>query len=168
MGTLKVSRPESLSAAHDLDSFDCGVAPLDLWLKRRALKNEAEGASRTFVLCEHGRVFAYDSLAAGSVFHDVATGRIKRNMPDPVPAILLGRLAVDRKWQGRGLGADLLADAILRIVGAAETVGVRAILVHAMSEEARAFYQRHGFRPSPVDPLTLMITLDEARRMLAR
>jgi GNAT superfamily N-acetyltransferase len=166
MGTLKVREPEPLSAGHDLDPFDCGVTPLDAWLRRRALGNEAQGASRTFVLAENARVFAYYSLAAGSIFHDVATTRTRRNMPDPVPAILLGRLAIDRRWQGKGLGADLLADAILRVVGAAETIGVRAILVHALSDEARSFYEKHGFRRSAVDPMTLMVTLDEARRML--
>jgi GNAT superfamily N-acetyltransferase len=88
-------------------------------------------------------------------------------MPDPAPVILLGRLAVDRRWQGRGLAADLLADAVLRTLGAAETIGVRAMLVHAISEDAKRYYEKHGFRASPVDPMTLMITIDEARRMLA-
>lgn len=84
-------------------------------------------------------------------------------MPEPVPVVLLGRLAIDRGWQGRGLGADLLRDAVLRSVGAAGIIGVRAILVHAVSQEARAFYERHGFRPSPVEPMTLMLTIEEAK-----
>ena len=110
----------------------------------------------------------YYSLAAGSVLHQIATGAVRRNMPDPVPVALLGRLAIDSRWQGRGLGQALLRDAILRVVGAAEMIGVRALLVHAISDEARAFYERCGFRPSPVQPMTLMITIDEARRMLAK
>ena len=111
-------------------------------------------------------MIGYYSLAAGSVLHAVATGKIRRNMPDPVPVVLLGRLAVDRQWQGKGLAADLLSDAVLRIVGAAETVGVRAILVHAISQAARNFYEKHGFRASSVEPMTLMITIDEAQRIL--
>lgn len=162
--TLKA--PVPLAPEHELDAFSSGIVPLDEWLKRRARRNEAEGASRTFVCCYGRRVVGYCSLAAGSVLHDAATGRVRRNMPDPVPAVLIGRLAVDRAWQGKGIGADLLYDAVLRIVGAAETVGVRAILVHAISDEAKSFYQRHGFRASPLDPMTLMVTVDEAQRMM--
>jgi predicted N-acetyltransferase YhbS len=88
-------------------------------------------------------------------------------MPDPVPALLLGRLAVDRAWQGKGLGADLLRDAVLRAIGAAEAIGVRAVFVHAISDDAKSFYEKHGFRPSPIEPMTLMITIEEAQRMLA-
>jgi len=159
--------PESLSPDHELDAFDCGVAALDDWLKRRSRRNEAEGASRTFVVCSGRRVVGYFSLAAASILHSTATGRVRRNMPDPIPALLLGRLAVDRAWHGKGLGADLLRDAVLRAIAAAETVGVRAILVHAISDEAKAFYEKHGFRASPLEPMTLMITIDEAQRMLA-
>jgi predicted N-acetyltransferase YhbS len=161
-----VSSPEPLSPDHEIDTFESGVAPLDDWLKRRARRNEADGASRTFVVCVGRRVVGYFSLAAGSILHNAATGKVRRNMPDPVPALLLGRLAVDRTWQGKGLGADLLRDAVLRAVGAAESVGVRAILVHAISDEAKIFYEKHGFRSSPVEPMTLMITIDEAQRML--
>jgi GNAT superfamily N-acetyltransferase len=157
-----VGPPEPLASEHELDRFDCGIAALDEWLKRRARRNEAEGASRTFVICVDRRVVGYYSLAAGSVLRTVATGQVRRNMPDPVPVVLLGRLAIDRSWQGKGLAADLLSDAILRIIGAAETVGVRAILVHAISEAAKTFYEKHGFRASSVEPMTLMITIDEA------
>jgi GNAT superfamily N-acetyltransferase len=164
MGVL--AAPESLAPHHELDAFESGVATLDEWLKRRARRNEADGASRTFVLCEGPRVVGYYSLAAGSVLHTAATGKLRRNMPDPVPALLLARLAVDRAWHGKGLGADLLSDAVSRAVGAAQTIGVRAILVHAISDEAKAFYEKHGFRTSPIEPMTLMVTIDEARRML--
>lgn len=142
-----------------------GVVPLDEWLKRRARRNEIEGASRTFVCCAASRVVGYYSLAAASVLREAATAKVRRNMPDPVPAVLIGRLAVDQAWHGQGLGADLLRDGVLRIIAAAETVGVRAILVHAASEEAKSFYERHGFRASPLEPMTLMVTIEEARRM---
>jgi predicted N-acetyltransferase YhbS len=165
-GKDALTAPQPLAPDHELEAFDCGVAALDEWLKRRARRNEAEGASRTFVICAAGRVVGYYSLAAGSILHSVATGKIRRNMPDPVPVLLLGRLAVDRGWHGKGLGADLLSDAVIRAVGAAETVGVRAILVHAISEEAKTFYEKHGFRASAIEPMTLMITIEEARRVL--
>ena len=144
------------------------VGRLDDWLKKRARANEAAGASRTYVVCEGRQVVGYYSLAAGSVLHQIATGSVKRNMPDPVPVALLGRLAIDRRWQGRGLGLSLLRDAILRVVGAAGTIGVRAMLVHAISDEARGFYERCGFKSSPVDPMTLMTAIAEARQMLAK
>lgn len=165
-GPEALTAPEPLSPEHQLDAFESGVAALDQWLKQRARRNETEGASRTFVICAGRRVVGYYSLAAGSVLHTQATGKVRRNMPEPVPALLLGRLAVDRAWQGKGLGADLLSDAVLRAIGAADSIGVRAILVHAISDEAKAFYEKHGFRPSPVEPMNLMITMDEARRML--
>lgn len=163
-GETSLTAPAPLTAEHELETFSSGVEPLDKWLKQRARANEAGGASRTYVVCQDKRVVGYYSLAAGSVLHHTATGRVRRNMPDPVPAALLGRLAIDREWQGRGLGAALLQDAVLRVVGAAESIGVRAILVHAISEEAKAFYEYWGLRPSPVDPMTLMITIEEAVR----
>lgn len=164
--TKALAAPEPLAPDHELEAFESGVAALDDWLRRRSRRNEAEGASRTFVICAGRRVVGYYSLAAGSILHAAATGNVRRNMPDPVPVLLLGRLAVDRNWHGKGLGADLLADAVLRAIGAAETVGVRAILVHAISEGAKSFYEKHGFRPSPVEPMTFMITMAEAQRML--
>jgi GNAT superfamily N-acetyltransferase len=164
--TKALAAPEPLALDHELDAFESGVTTLDDWLRRRARRNEADGASRTFVICAGRRVVGYYSLAAGSILHAAAIGKVRRNMPDPVPVLLLGRLAVDRKWRGKGLGADLLADAILRAIGAAESVGVRAILVHAISEGAKSFYERHGFRPSPIEPMTLMITIAEAQRTL--
>jgi predicted N-acetyltransferase YhbS len=160
------SPPEPIRAEHELSTFDSGVPALDDWLKRRALANEIAGASRTFVACIGPRCVGYYSLAAASVVHAVATPRAKRNMPDPLPAVLLGRLAIDRTWQRKGLGGDLLQDAVLRVAGAAETIGVRAMLVHALSDEAKAFYQRFGFRESPIEPMTLMITIEEVLRLL--
>lgn len=164
----RLSPPAPLAPEHDLEPFCSGVDPLDQWLKERARQNEAGGASRTYVVCEGNRVVGYYSLAAGSVMHHVATGRVRRNMPDPVPVALLGRLAIDEKWQGQGIGAALLRDAVLRVVGAADTIGVRALLVHAISERAKVFYEQWGLTPSAVDPMTLMITIEDARRMLTR
>lgn len=163
-----LTAPAPLAAEHELEPFSSGTEPLDDWLKRRARPNETSGASRTYVITEGRRVVGYYSLAAGSVLHAAATGRVRRNMPDPVPVALLGRLAIDGGWQGRGLGAALLRDAVLRVVGAAETIGVRALLVHAISDEAKAFYERWGFRASAIEPMTLMITIEEARKMLGR
>lgn len=160
------SAPAPLAPIHEIDGFTSGVAPLDDWLKRHARRNEASGASRTYVVCERNRVIGYYSIAAGSVLHAAATGRVRRNMPEPVPVALLGRLAVDRQWQGRGLGAFLLRDALLRVIGAAETIGVRAVLVHAISEEAKRFYEHWGLQASPVDPMTLMITIEDAEQAL--
>jgi predicted N-acetyltransferase YhbS len=163
MSGIKLLPPEPLNAGHDLSAFDSGVKQLDDWLKLKAIHNEVEGGSRSFVACAGLEVIGYYSLAAGSVHRGVATGAVRRNMPDPVPVLLLGRLAVDRRWQGRGLGASLLRDAVLRTSEAAQIIGARAIMVHAISEEAKIFYERHGFRASAIEPMTLMITLSEAR-----
>lgn len=162
-----VAAPRPIASDDDLASFSCGVGPLDDWLKRRARRNDVEGASRTFVCSAGARIVGYYSLAAGAVLRETATGAVRRNMPEPVPVVLIGRLAVDQAWQGKGLGASLLHDAVLRIIAAAGTIGVRAIMVHAISEDAKAFYQRHGFRASPLDPMTLMVTVAEAERMIA-
>jgi GNAT superfamily N-acetyltransferase len=163
-----IGAPEHLTAHHDLTAFDSGVPVLDEWLKRHALSNEQAGGSRTYVVSIGGRVVAYYALAAGGVTQEAATGRVRRNMPDPVPVMVLGRLAVDRAYHGRGLGAGLLRDAVLRTVQAAELGGIRAILVHAISEDAKRFYERHGFLESPIDPMTLMITVADAKKALGR
>ena len=160
------SAPEPLDPHHDLSSFDSGTPALDDWLKRRALPNQASGASRTYVTCADGRVVGYYALAAGAVAHAAATGRARRNMPDPVPVMVIGRLAIDSNFQGRGLGRALLRDAVLRTMQAAEIAGIRAVLVHAISEDARMFYERCGFRASLVEPMTLMLTMGDARHAL--
>jgi GNAT superfamily N-acetyltransferase len=156
--------PENLRADHDLSQFECGEPSLDDWLRRRALPNEQSGASRTYVVCAGPRVVGYYALAVGAVAHAEAPGRIRRNMPDPVPVMIIGRLAVHKDHQGRQIGPGLLRDAVLRTLQAAEIAGVRAILVHAISERARKFYENCGFVPSPMDPMTLMITVVEARK----
>ena len=162
----EISAPERLTPEHKVTEFDCGVAELDDWLRRRALGNEERGASRTYVVHAAKRVVGYYALANGAVAQETTTGKVRRNMPDPVPVMVLGRLAVDRAYQGRGIGRGLLRDAILRTLQASEIAGIRAILVHAISEEARQFYEKCGFVSSPVDRMTLMITMAEARVIL--
>jgi GNAT superfamily N-acetyltransferase len=161
-----IGAPQRLSSGQELDQFDSGEPALDDWLRRRALRNEESGASRTYVVCTGARVVGYYSLAVGAVANEQSPGRIRRNMPDPVPVMVLGRLAVDRSFHGRGIGAGLLRDAVLRTIQAAEIAGIRAILVHAISDGAKRFYEKYGFHTSPVDPMTVMITLAEADRML--
>ena len=151
--------PELLSAAHELSAFDCGVPSLDDWLRRRAMPNQASGASRTYVVCELKRVVGYYALAASAVAPAAATGRLRRNMPNPVPVAVLGRLAIDREHQGQGLGRAMFRDAARRVLGAADSIGIRGMLVHAISEEAKAFYVGLGLEVSPLDPMTLMVTL---------
>jgi GNAT superfamily N-acetyltransferase len=160
---VTLTAPEPLADRHQVGPFASGVATLDDWLKRRARGNQVSGASRTFVACRGDSVVAYYALAAGAVEIALAPGRFRRNMPDPIPVIVLGRLAIDTSEQGRGLGRALVRDAGLRIVGAAETIGIRGILVHAISDEARKFYLSVGFETSPVDPMTLMVTLADIR-----
>ena len=157
------SAPEPIRAEHVVGSFCCGVASLDTWLRHRALRNQVTGASRTFVACESGNVVAYYALASGAVAVSQATGRVRRNMPDPVPVVVLARLAVSVDMQGRGLGRALFQDAVLRVLDAAAHIGVRALLVHAISEEARGFYIGLGLEPSPLDPMTLMTTLQDLK-----
>jgi predicted N-acetyltransferase YhbS len=111
-------------------------------------------------------VVGYYALAVGAMAHDLAPGRVKCNMPNPVPVMVLGRLAVNTVYHGQGVGAALLRDALLRTIQAAEIAGIRAILVHSISDAARRFYEKSGFYTSPLEPMTLMITLDEARRAL--
>jgi GNAT superfamily N-acetyltransferase len=154
--------PEPLHAEHNVNSFSCGVDSMDSWLKQRAMKNQVNGASRTFVCCDsHANVMAYYSLAASAVTTNTAPGRLRRNMPDPIPIVILGRLAVDQSLHGQGVGRALVRDAGLRVIQVAETIGIRGMLVHALSDEARAFYQTVGFEPSPIDPMILMVTLKD-------
>ena len=157
----KRTAPEPLTAAHSTADFACGEATLDYWLKQRALRNEGSKASRTYVLCAEGRVIAYYCLATSSVTRELAPAQIRRNMPDPIPAMVLGRLAVDSAWQGHGLGKALLRDAILRTIQVSQVVGVKTLLVHALSEPAAHFYEAQGFRPSPLNPRTLCLPLSE-------
>ncbi|MBL8589975.1 MAG: GNAT family N-acetyltransferase [Methylobacteriaceae bacterium] len=163
---MTLAAPAPIGPAHDLAGFDCGDVSLNDWLARRALANQASGATRTYVVAEDGRVVAYYALASGALACAVATGRVRRNMPDPIPVAILARLAIDRSWQGRGLGRALVRDAALRVLAAAEAIGVRGLVVHAISDEAAAFYRALGLAPAPSDPRLLMATLAELQAAL--
>lgn len=154
--------PEPLTSAHQVLDFDCGEATLNHWLQHRALRNEGRGASRTYVLSIGQQVVAYYCLATGSIMSEVAPGRIRRNMPDPIPVLVLGRLAVTQSWQHHGLGKALLRDALLRTLQVAEMVGVKALMVQALSDTAARFYLENGFYASPMQRLTLFLPLAEA------
>ncbi len=158
---MTLSAPILLSAEHVLDDFACGKLTLDDWLKRRALANQARGASRTYVVADDRQVVGYYSLASGALALNAAPGPVRRNMPDPIPMALLGRLAIDGRWQKRGLGVALLQDTVIRTRAAAEILGIRGLLVHAISEDAKAFYVHHGFLTSPTQPMTLMRPLTQ-------
>ncbi len=153
--------PHPISADHDVASFRCGRTSLDDWLRRRAFPNEAAGASRTFVTTLSGSltVVGYYALAAGSVRLDTVSGRIRRNMPDPIPVVVLARLAVDTRHQKSGLGRSLLQDAIVRSVSAATTVDMRAMIIHALTEEAGLFYVKLGFAEMAAGRLTYAATI---------
>lgn len=159
--SLRLSAPQPLSAAHRLDEFASGETSLDEWLRRRALAKQLSGTSRTFVVAdEDGRVFGYYAMVAGAVSHQMATSGVRRNMPDPIPVMVLARLAVDRRAQGIKLGAALLQDAVTRAVAVSQSAGVRALLVHALNDRARQFYEHYGFQESPQHPMTLMLRLN--------
>jgi GNAT superfamily N-acetyltransferase len=158
---LELCAPESLSASHRLHDFACGETTLDEWLKRRALPNHMSGASRTFVVADPElSILGYYAMAAGAVSHQLATSPIRRNMPDPVPVMVLARLAVDTRAQGIKLGAALLQDAVSRAVSVSHHAGVRALLVHAINDRAKQFYEHFGFQVSPTHPMTLMLRLN--------
>ncbi len=161
------SVPRPISDDDDVAEFDSGEAGLDAYLRTRALVNHLRGASRCFVTCRDGRVVGFYALASAAVERHAAPGKVRRNMPEPVPVILLSRLAIDRNEQGNGLGAQLLRDAITRCVQVSDAIGVRAILVHALNDRARAFYSHFGFEPSPSDPLHLLVTMKEARALVS-
>ncbi|PQJ94742.1 GNAT family N-acetyltransferase [Chromatium okenii] len=158
------SAPTRLTIHHDLIQFDSGEPSLDQWLQQRAVRNEGRGASRTYVIDVEHRVIGYYCLATASIASDLAPGHLRRNMPDPIPAMVLGRLAVDRHWHGQGLGKALLRDAILRTVQVSEFVGVKALLVHALSEAATLFYLAQGFHPFPHSSNTLFLPLSEVKQ----
>ncbi|EJK3485842.1 GNAT family N-acetyltransferase, partial [Salmonella enterica] len=154
---ISVTAPELLHEEHDLQQFDCGNDVLSDWLRRRAMKNQYLNASRTFVICLEctKRVVGYYSIATGSVSHASLGRRLRQNMPDPVPVVLLGRLAVDECTKGHSFGKWLLNDAVTRISNLADQVGIKAIMVHAIDEQAKTFYEYFGFVHSPISPNTL-------------
>ena len=163
---MPLSAPAPLTDEHQIDTFDSGEPVMDDWLRRRARANQASGASRTYVVLEGKMVVAYYALASGAIAQAAAPGRFRRNMPDPIPVVVLARLAVDRRLQGRGLGRALFRDAARRVARAADTIGIRGIVVHAISEEARNFYIALGFDPCPAEAMTLVVTLRDIRGAL--
>jgi GNAT superfamily N-acetyltransferase len=161
-----LSAPRPIRDTDLLTEFDSSEDSLNQYLRKRALFNHVEGGSRCFVVCRDERVVGYYALAAATVTRAEAPRRVERNMPETIPAVLLSRLGVDCKEQGRGLGAALLRDAILRTVTFAEQIGVRILLVHAPNDEARTFYEHFNFEPSLSDPLHLFLLLKDIRAML--
>jgi GNAT superfamily N-acetyltransferase len=166
MPLLNLTAPVLINAQHRVDSFDCGENSLNDWLKRRALKNQHSDASRCFVVCEDTKVVGYYSLSAGGIAQETTPKAMRRNMPDPMPVILLGRLAIDKQYHNQGIGQALLRDAMLRSVAHAEGMGIFAILVHALSDDAKQFYLSRGFVQSPIQPMTLLMTLATVRSIL--
>jgi GNAT superfamily N-acetyltransferase len=161
---MQLQAPQPLAEQHGTTSFDCGDASLNRWLQQRALANQRSGATRTFVVCNgDGLVKAYVALASGAVAVSASPGRFRRN----IPVVVLARLAVCSSVQGQGVARALLADALARVLQASEQIGVRGILVHAASAQARAFYLHMGFDPSPTDPNTLMLRLADVAAALS-
>jgi GNAT superfamily N-acetyltransferase len=161
---------EPLTVQHDIRDFDCGVGSLNLWLKRHALQAASSGSARTYVVIDkkQARVAGYHALAAASISLLAATPRAAKGMPrHPIPAVLLARLAVDTTVQGRGVGAWLLRDAMLRALSVGDELGVRVLLVHAIDDDARRFYQRYGFEPSPTDDRNLQLLLKDIRASIS-
>lgn len=162
--SLELTAPQPLTTAHRLDEFSCGEPVLDDWLRRRAMSNQARGASRTFVVTDaDGRVYGYYAMAAGAVSQQMATGGVRRDMPEPIPVMVLARLAVDHRAHGIKLGGALLQDAVNRALVVSQNTGVRALLVHSLDDRAKSFYEHYGFEASPSDPMTLMLRLSSAK-----
>ena len=166
MTEATLSAPQTLSDGHQLADFECGEPSLDDWLKRRAARNQANGSSRTYVVCEGDAVIGYYCLAAGAIGHTEAPSALKRNPPDPIPVLVLGRLAIHKDHHQKGIGTALLNDAIRRAIQAADIAGVTALLVQAISEQARRFYLSRGFVVSPIKPMTLCLMLATVRQAL--
>jgi GNAT superfamily N-acetyltransferase len=167
MSELDFIPPAPITADQKLADFDSGESFLNEWLKKRAFKNHMSGASRCFVLCAGANAIGYYSLSAGAISHETAPKSMRRNMPDPLPVLLLGRLAVDKRYHNQGIGQALLRDAMLRAVNVAGNAGVFALLVHALSYQAKQFYLSRGFVESPLQPMTLIMTIETIRSILA-
>lgn len=163
MGAINYSSPQRIKPEDKIDDFDCQESSLNNWLKKRALKNDLEDASRTYVVCCGDRVVAYYSLHLGCIKHSEALGKIKRNLPDPIPAIVLGRLAVDINHQKQGIARALIKDMFLRSLQVADLAGTKAVLVKSLNEKVLSFYQSFGFIQSKTDPLLLMKAISEVR-----
>ena len=162
------SAVQKLDASHEVDAFDCGKEPLDRFLQRHALVNQKAGSAQTYVVCRREqRVAGYYSLAVGAVEHADAPGRVGKGLArHPIPVMLLARLAIDRSEHRKGLGKALLKDALLRTAQAADIAGIRAMLVHAKDDEARAWDDQFDFEPSPTDPYHLFLLMKDLRALL--
>lgn len=159
--------PAPITFNHEISSFNSGEESLDEWLKKRALKNQSSGASRTFVLSDDtGKVAGYYCLSAGAIGHEIAPKKLRRNMPDLLPVLLLGRLAIDKSYHNMGFGSALLRDALIRSTSVASNAGIFALLVHTLSDEAKQFYLSRGFVESPLQSMTLIMTLETVRIIL--
>lgn len=159
-----LSGPEKLAKDHELGAFSCGVESLDNWLKRFARINQQSDLTTTYLVHRNQRAVGYYSLTAGSVNRDDASARVAKGAPNhPIGVVLLARLAVDESEKGTGPGRALLKDALSRAASAADIIAVRAVLVHALNEDARQFYMRFDFEPSPVHPLHLMLLMKDIR-----
>ncbi|MEE7626184.1 GNAT family N-acetyltransferase [Methylobacter sp. Wu8] len=167
MSALDLTPPAPITVNHELAGFDSGEPSLNEWLKKRVFKNHAPGPSRCFVLCAGADAIAYYSLSAGAISHEGAPKTMRRNMPNPLPVLLLGRLAVDKRYHNQGIGQALLRDAMLRAVNVAGDAGVFALLVHALSDQAKQFYLSRGFVESLLQPMTLFVTIETIRSILA-
>jgi GNAT superfamily N-acetyltransferase len=155
---MGIKAPEPLNTWHNLADFCCSDPGLNEWLKKKAMKNHSTGISRVYVICagNTSQVIGYYCLSTGSIQRNTAPGSYRRNAPDSLPVIILGRLAVDQAYSGKGLGAALLKDAIYRTENIALQVGVRALVVNALDEQVRNFYTRFAFDSSHTHPLTLL------------
>ena len=160
---MSLEGPLLLNADHALDQFNSGKPALDDWLRRRALNNQLGGASRTWVVTDTSRVVAFYASATSAILRSGVSGRVGRNQPDELPAVLLARMAVDVGHQGQSLGAALVKHFVVKAVEVSELVGVRLLLVHAKDDDARTFYVHHGFESSPIDDLTLMLLMADVR-----
>ncbi len=159
--------PVLLTEAHDSSTFDSGEPVLDDWLRHRAWNNLQTAASRTYVVCPASslRVVGYFALSMGQILAQETVGSMRRNMPKHIPAVTLGRLAIDRAWQGKGLGRALLSDVIQRSLRASNEVSARLVIVHAISPAAEAFYLHHGFTRLPVETPTLALDMVKLRKL---
>lgn len=167
MGRI-VGPPELLSQHHDTREFNCGKTVLDVWLQGQALKNQTNRGSRTFVITADNKVAGYYALASGAVERTHASSNIARNMPNPIPVVILARLAIDHHFKRRSLGKALLKDALLRSLNVANEIGVKAVLVHALDREAVAFYEKFGFQKMPEQKNTLMLSISNIAKSLRK
>lgn len=164
---IKLYPPTPLRPDRQFDDFDSGVSILNDWLRKRVLNNQAHGVSHTYVVCgENNVVVGYYCISAGAVSHEQTTGALCRNIPDPISIVVMGRLAVHQRYQHLGVGRGMLKDALLHTIQASEVIGIKALLVHAISEDAKNFYLTNGFIESPTQPLTLFLALDKARKVI--